>query len=302
MGFQHQEQLLNIELFPCSGGMADGFRRAGVTFDLSFDADPNACNSYEANLGHRPVQMDVRDLLRMVDLGWMPDAVDLLMADPPCTPWSCAGKRKGTEDKRDMLTTTVELIERLRPRAWFIANVPGLDHADNWTKTVQPLIGGMAKRQRYCVDYASLDAADFGVPQRRVRPFWFGHREDTPCINWPQQTHCAPPVLPGCGLKPWVTCRDALMASGIPKEEWGRPVRVIPRKRGHPSTRIDEPALSITASQTGNGGGVLLLNTKHSPSNADEPSKTIRASNGGGCKDARDVSPTRRCKSPPDCH
>ncbi len=46
---------MNLELFPCSGGMAEGFRRAGITFDLAFDAWPEACASYEANLGHRPV-------------------------------------------------------------------------------------------------------------------------------------------------------------------------------------------------------------------------------------------------------
>lgn len=30
---------MNIELFSCSGGMAEGFRRAGIEFDLVFDKD-----------------------------------------------------------------------------------------------------------------------------------------------------------------------------------------------------------------------------------------------------------------------
>jgi site-specific DNA-cytosine methylase len=38
--------VISIELFPCSGGLAEGFRRAGVTFDLAFDADADACDSY----------------------------------------------------------------------------------------------------------------------------------------------------------------------------------------------------------------------------------------------------------------
>ncbi len=36
---------MNIELFGCAGGMALGFRRAGITFDLSIDKDANACAS-----------------------------------------------------------------------------------------------------------------------------------------------------------------------------------------------------------------------------------------------------------------
>lgn len=79
---------LDLELFPCSGGMAEGFRRAGITFSHAFDYDADACNSYERNLGHRPVRMDVRDLLRMVWGGWRPGPIRLLVADPPCTPWS----------------------------------------------------------------------------------------------------------------------------------------------------------------------------------------------------------------------
>ena len=48
---------MNIELFGCAGGMAEGFRRAGIRFDLTIDREPDAVASYEANLGHRPVQM-----------------------------------------------------------------------------------------------------------------------------------------------------------------------------------------------------------------------------------------------------
>lgn len=263
---------MNLELFPCSGGMAEGFRRAGVRFDMSFDIDPNACDSYEKNLGHRPIQMDVRDLLRMLRAGWEPCRVyrqhgpwkadpvrvDLIVADPPCTPWSRAGKREGLEDERDMLAETVELLDLLRPRCWLIANVPGLDDADHWRTVVQPVFGGFARRGGYCVDYASFDAADYGVPQRRIRPFWFAHPTGTPCIAWPAPTHCAPPVLTGCGLKPWVTCREAL--GHLPADELGRQ-RALRYRAARATTeaqrrrawkkprasRIEEPAETIRA-------------------------------------------------------
>ncbi len=287
---------MNLELFSCSGGMAEGFRRAGIEFDLAFDADPNACDSYKANLGHRPVQMDVRDLLRMVQTGWRPcrtwrqpwppswsgDAVnqiDLLVADPPCTPWSRAGKRKGTEDERDMLGSTIELIHLLRPRVYVIGNVPGLDDSTNWP-TVQCALEPL-RAIGYCVaDFMRLDAADYGVPQHRVRPFWFGHLAG-PCLTPPAPTHGDPAFvghgqLPGMdALKPWVTCRQAL--GHLSPEELGRPVR-MKWKHGmhgphHRPAMLDEPAATITRNT--HSDGCLLMNTKHPINVLDQPSMTI---------------------------
>jgi len=106
-----------LELFPCSGGMAEGLRRAGIEITMAFDHDADACVSYAQNLGHAPVRMDVRHMLRMAEAGWRPPPIDLLVADPPCTPWSRAGKRKGQEDARDLIDETVELVRLLEPFA-----------------------------------------------------------------------------------------------------------------------------------------------------------------------------------------
>lgn len=257
-----------LELFACSGALAAGFRGAGVTFDLAFDVSPDACASYEANLGTRPVQIDVRDLLRMARAGWSPGHLDLLVADPPCAPWSRAGKRKGHEDERDMLRETVELVVLLRPRAYLIGNIPGLEDKPN-LKVVQATIGSLAK-VGYCVrDHAVLNAVNYGVPQFRARPYWYGHLAG-PCIAWPPRTHGDPaldgPELAGIGgLRPWVTCRQALAHLSV--EDLGRPVAVAPpthrlvhekrtvsgmksRQRIPQSARLgdpDRPAAAMTA-------------------------------------------------------
>jgi site-specific DNA-cytosine methylase len=293
--------MLNLELFSCSGGMAEGFRRAGINFDYVFDYDADACDSYDHNLGHRPIQMDVRDLLRMVRTGWRPGAIGLLVADPPCTPWSRAGKRLGTEDERDMLEDTADLIRLLRPRAYLIGNVPGLQDETTW-HVVQRVIGGLQKHG-YCVaDYAQLDAADYGVPQHRIRPFWFGHL-DGPCVRWPTPTHGDPanPALPGLELEPWITCRQALQH--LPLAELGRPVRMKIRaardeggKGGGDRTRCSAPdkvARTVVAGEARKGGQILIppvsLATEPKPnhpvSRLDEPSFTIKC-NGGRASQA----------------
>jgi site-specific DNA-cytosine methylase len=275
---------MNIECFSCAGGMAEGFRRAGIEFHFAFDFAKAHCDSYEKNIGHRPVCMDVRDMLRLARAGLFGGGeIDLFVADPPCTPWSRAGLRKGTEDERDMLEDTCELIRILRPRAYLIGNVPGLDDSKNW-HVVQKVIGGLA-RHGYCVaDFAALDAADYGVPQHRVRPFWFGHL-DGPCIRWPAPTHGDPSALttltlPGIdALIPWITCRQAL--GHLPEQELGRPVRLRRRAcngKQHGSIH-DRPARVVGTSNLSDGNVLLADSAKHPALELDQPSDTVR---GGG--------------------
>lgn len=241
--------------------MAKGFADAGVQFDMVVDWDADACASYEANLGHRPVRMDARDLLRMARLGWRPsEAIELFVADPPCTPWSRAGKRRGLADERDCLVVTVELIRLLRPRCYLIGNLPGLQDSTTWP-IVQRVIGGL-RADGYCVaDYAVLDAAAYGVPQHRIRPFWYGHL-DGPCLAWPAPTHGRDQrqkAIPGAELKPYVTCRQALRR--LPVDQLGRPVRVgrggLATHEDHNLSRPDAPAKTLTKNTHGDGSIVL---------------------------------------------
>lgn len=274
--------MINLELFSCAGGMAEGFRRAGITFDIAIDLEPDHCDSYERNLGHRPIAMDARDLLRLVRAGHMQLDVDLLVADPPCTPWSRAGKRLGTTDERDMLEVTCDLIAALRPRRYLIGNVPGLDDHTNLA-IVQRMIGGLS-RYGYCTaDFARLDAADYGVPQHRIRPFWFGHRTG-PCVRWTAPTHGDPNALhtlalPGIEpLRPWVTCREAL--GHLDPDELGRAVKM--RKRTQNGKQLgsvaDRPARVVGTSNLSDGN-VIARATRHDApvhtSEIDAPARSV---------------------------
>lgn len=288
--------MINVELFSCAGGMAKGFSLAGIEFDLAFDFAKVNCDSYEKNIGHRPICMDVRDLLRMVKLGTQLPPIRLLVADPPCTPWSRSGKRLGTEDERDMIENTCELIALLRPQVYLIGNVPGLDDAVNW-HVVQRVIGGLAQHGYCVVDFIALDAADYGVPQHRVRPFWFGHLAG-PCIRWPKPTHADPstlgtvPMFAGEALAPWRTCRDAL--GHLSLEQLGRPVHLRGKWANgdgdnHRPSEADEPAKTI-ARNTHSDGYVLHVEPHHPPSMIDEPAMTVRAGCGGGANRALQLS------------
>lgn len=275
--------MINVELFCCSGGMAEGFRRAGIEFDIAVDFDANHCDSYERNLGHRPERLDVRVLLEQLRRRERVLDVDLLVADPPCTPWSRAGKRLGVADERDMLEVTCEIIAAVRPRRYLIGNVPGLEDGVN-LHVVHRTIGALGKLG-YCVaDFLSLDAANFGVPQHRKRPFWFGHLAG-PCLRAPAPTHCDPLSLatlplPGITpLKPWVTCRDAL--GHLSPDELGRAVKM--RRREQNGKQLgsvpDRPARVVGTSNLSDGNVISAASTKHPTLSPCAPATTVT---GGG--------------------
>lgn len=241
-----------LEIFACSGGMAEGLRRAGLRVTRAVEWDSDHAASYEQNLGHAPIVADARELLRPE---WRHahgiDAVELLVADPPCTPWSTAGKRLGQADPRDMLAVTCDIIATIRPRCWLVANVPGLVTKPNRhvvARTIESIPG-------YEVDYFRLDAADYGVPQRRRRPFWFGRPAGSPKLYAPEPTHIDPMrtrTLWDLRRLPWVTVRQAL--GHLPLEELGRPVRMAIKPRGshhqlraaHEPSDPNRPAQTVT--------------------------------------------------------
>ena len=56
--------------------------------------------------------------------------LDLFIGGIPCQPWSCAGRRRGHDDERDLWGCAVEAIEAYRPGVVFIENVPGIATAN----------------------------------------------------------------------------------------------------------------------------------------------------------------------------
>ncbi len=141
-------------------------------------------------------------------------------------------------------------------------------------------------------DFARLNASSYGVPQHRIRPFWFGHLSG-PCIQWPEPTHGDPAelrdqlTLPGVRqLLPWITCGEAL--AHLSGDDLGRPVRL--RKRDCNSDQhgsvVQRPARVVGTSNLSDGNVILpnvgqmawkdgLDGPNHRPSQSDEPARTL---------------------------
>jgi DNA (cytosine-5)-methyltransferase 1 len=91
-------------------------------------------------------------------------------------------------------------------------NVPELLRSAEYATFVKA-----AQRLGYNIEGDILNAADYGVPQRRRRAIVIGTKGGAP--TWPGPTHHAPENVPVGGL-PWRTFRDAV--DGLPLEPDGR--------------------------------------------------------------------------------
>lgn len=163
---------LAVDLFSGCGGLTSGLKQAGFQVIAAVELDELAVKTYRGN--HRAVRVwrtDIRqlpavDLLR--GLGLKPGRLDLLAGCPPCQGFSSIrtlnGGRRVRDAKNDLLFDFLRFVRVLRPRAVMLENVPRLAVTRRIRK-----FGRELDRMGYRWAAAVLDAADYGVPQRRKR-------------------------------------------------------------------------------------------------------------------------------------
>jgi len=99
--------------------------------------------------------------------------IDLLLASPECRNHSCArGDRPRIEGSRETALQVLRFARVMRPRWIILENVI---HMRPWSRYAELL--EKLESLGYCVAEQILDAADFGVPQRRRRLFLICDRE-----------------------------------------------------------------------------------------------------------------------------
>lgn len=172
-----------IDLFSGCGGLTLGLRQAGFRVIGAVEIDPLAVETYVAN--HKEVivwEADIREVeprLLTRRLALQKGELDLLAGCPPCQGFSAMttlnGKRAMDDPRNDLVFQFVRFARELAPKAVMLENVPGLAKDDRMVKVCQELEDLGYKRPSVAV----LDAADYGVPQRRRRMILLATRTAT---------------------------------------------------------------------------------------------------------------------------
>jgi DNA (cytosine-5)-methyltransferase 1 len=172
-----------IDLFAGLGGTRLGFEQAceslGKKAHCVFTSELKAfaIQTYQQNFGAEPIHGDITE----IPAHSLPD-FDYMLAGFPCQPFSAAGKRKGFLDRRGgLFFTIVDILTVKKPQGFLLENVEGLvTHNDG--KTLVLIIKTLSDLG-YKVSHNTLDATDFGVPQRRKRVYIAGHLKHQPKLN-----------------------------------------------------------------------------------------------------------------------
>lgn len=313
-------QRRGIELFAGAGGLGMGVALSGVKTEAAFELDRYCCDTLRENqIARHPLvrnwslqEVDVRT----ADFKQFEDRLDLVSGGPPCQPFSLGGKHRAFRDSRDLWSEAVRATREARPKTFLFENVKGLTRAafsnyyeyiylqlsypevdlrkdENWSDHFARLerhhtSRGAHRGLFYRVVRRVLNAANFGVPQKRERVFFVGFRGDLDLeFSFPNETHSLDRLLwdqvvtgeywerhhvakrdraisPRAKSRgerllkqpdglPWKTTRDAIVG--------------LPRPTIHASTEVLNHRLQIGArSYPGHTGSAL-----------DETAKTIKA-------------------------
>ncbi|HEY5657959.1 MAG TPA: DNA cytosine methyltransferase, partial [Myxococcota bacterium] len=173
-----------VDLFAGAGGLSTGLECAGFDVTDAYEMSGHACATHRAAHPGTCVHEG-----KLTGAERLPEGLDLLCGGPPCQPFSGAGLKLGEHDPRDGYPIVLQLLLTHAPRAVLIENVKGI-LADRARPYFERVI--LALRSRgYHVDWRCLQAADYGVPQRRERVFIVGFREEDAAARWlwPEPTH-----------------------------------------------------------------------------------------------------------------
>ncbi|MFE4754475.1 DNA cytosine methyltransferase [Streptomyces mirabilis] len=166
-----------VDLFAGAGGATRGLRDAGFAMLAAVENDVEAAETYRKN--HPRVSLFVQDVRTVEPQVLLESAalssgeLDLLKACPPCQGFSTLAKGPVDEQRNDLVLDTFRFVKAMRPRVVLLENVPGLAR-DRRFPELQRLLAGVG----YQLRTATLDAAAFGVPQRRKRFICFAVRGD----------------------------------------------------------------------------------------------------------------------------
>jgi DNA (cytosine-5)-methyltransferase 1 len=249
-----------ISLFSGAGGMDLGFQQAGHTLVWANDIWQDAVETYRLNLGDHIICGD----LSGIDPDGIP-AGDIVIGGFPCQGFSVANTKRTTEDVRNFMYLEFRrIVAAKQPRFFLAENVKGILSLDSG-KAFEQILGDFGDIG-FSVKHAVLNAADYGVPQRRQRVLFLGIRnsEDLQPSFPPAKTHAPPQVHVLAGLKKWVSIAEAL--ADVPDPDGPHELRNHEYTKyklrfngylGHRRVDPDLPIPTITARGDDRGGVVI---------------------------------------------
>lgn len=169
------DKLTAVSLFTGAGGMDIGFERAGIEVIFANELMSEAAATYNAN--HASGVMVNDDVNNILDSLGQFQGVDLVFGGPPCQGFSVAGKMNPDDNRSKLIFTFLDVIEKVRPRAFVMENVKALGVLEKWELVRRKYLDRVRALGYNCVPFI-LNATEYGVSQKRERVFFIGIRDN----------------------------------------------------------------------------------------------------------------------------
>ncbi len=198
-----------IGLFSGCGGLDLGFKQAGYDLIWANDILKDACDTYRLNIGDHIVNEDITK----IDLNTIPNA-DIIIGGPPCQGFSGIGKRDPNDNRSALVYSYLDVVNYVQPKIFLFENVTGIksSKAADGSKVIDNLKQAF-ENIGYHINIYTLNAADYGVPQRRKRVFIIGNKVGVD-ISAPPQTHFEKIE----GKRKWISSFEAISDLDSPTE------------------------------------------------------------------------------------
>lgn len=166
-----------IDVFAGAGGLSLGFKWAGWTSLAATDIDRHAVATFNANVAPVGFVGDMESdetRTRLIASSLRSYGGRLaLVGGPPCQGFSTGGNRRSPDDARNRLHKSyAALLARLQPDVFVFENVLGLLSMERG-RFLEQILQGL-RATGYEVAVWRLNAARFGIPQRRERVMLIG--------------------------------------------------------------------------------------------------------------------------------
>lgn len=255
------------------GGFSLGFEQAGFDIIAAADIEQIHIDAYQKNFPNCKAccadlsTVSGHQLRELTGIG--NKMIDVAISGPPCQGFSLIGKRLQEDPRSLLLLEVARLLPELSPSYFVIENVSGI-----LLGSAKRMLEEFVKRVEhngYVVvkPIRTLDAAEFGVPQRRRRVFLLGHRKELPPPQYPDPEYLfdadgdidCPTVWDAIGDLPRVDDIDSLLSSDGYHGALGEPSNYAKILRGEANDTNE-----YSAERSRNGNGLTgCLRTQHTP-------------------------------------
>ena len=186
-------RLTAIDLFCGCGGISAGLRDAGFRVIAGVDIERKYLATFRYNFSDAlPLDFDLakfapRELMSL--LGIEPGEIDLLAGGPPCQGFSKNVPRtfRYMDDSNNLLVRTfLDYCEIIEPKMILMENVAEMKNG--FSRQFSEEVMARLDKAGYTVTAVVLNAAEYGIPQRRRRAFFLAARGTVP-LEEPRSTH-----------------------------------------------------------------------------------------------------------------